>query len=748
MNHKEIAKRLNDTIKDVKLKTLLFDSEDIEDFEIQGIDTIYKVLTFIFVFIYIQYKYRKLNNLPMSNSQNAKRVYAALDNIYCTENIERSLMFYVVKEALIDEDKNMRKSDFANVVNSHDGINKIIEIDNIIKVWLASNKAAEGNLQKLAELLDYLITTFKGLQYIKINQEDNGYVNFKFERDEIEYPSYGIIRVIDNELYYLYEYVNVGNMTNASYKRFGSESIRIEQINKKEFQEDLQYRKPEHPSKILIKNTFPREYAYLNNLSLAISETLTEDNKQDLFYQYRDNNPYIFSMDNKIDIRSIYYSEANIDNWDEIISMLILEESPTKLMRSVLESHGFNFEELVENLSIRYGDRTIYNEVLPKAREYEIKERENAARFNVQITSDKNLFDKIKIDCKIKCIMECLAKKEKLKYGGFENEFAGTIELIRERILDIENSNDSVKSKTLDINFYLEGIFRYLLVFYRAVIAFGEKKLDLLCDVSVDNDVNADYNYNECVKAFFNAVEKYKKEYSTLSFGKLIDATRSFSKELYDRKNINVGELSNESKALHEVIGRYNFIDIDTLHTILKITTEENKEFCPNGKNPIENIVTYINVAKHNKPNYPKLTEKSFTIFSNHINTLIDYLIKGSDYDRSENKNNKSSVSTRPIYPYVAYYSYSLNNRDGIKIPQFSVSVTTKSERKIKRKILSGINYDTSLKYYCLPNNSTSNEYWWIEPFLIDSKKFDENMYDNFNNNAKDQDDSGFSLDE
>ena len=39
---------------------------------------------------------------------------------------------------------------------------------------------------------------------------------------------------------------------------------------------------------ILIKNTFPKEYAYLNNLTLAISETLTDENKQELFYKYFD----------------------------------------------------------------------------------------------------------------------------------------------------------------------------------------------------------------------------------------------------------------------------------------------------------------------------------------------------------------------------------------------------------------------------------------------------------------------------
>lgn len=739
MDFKSLAKRLNNDIKDSKLKKLLFGDEEIEAFEISNIGTLYRVLTFIFLFIYIQYKYKKINGEEFSNSQNSKRVYSALDNIYVTENIELSLMFYVVKEALIDEDKNMRRSDFAKVINSHSDINNIIEIDNIIKVWMQSAKTAEANLKKLADLLDYLITTFEALPYIKINEEENGYVGFEFEKNGIKYPSYGITKIINGELYYLYNYDTIGKNVSANYKKIGSYDVmQNEQIEKSSFGKILQNRPPKNPSKILIKNTFPKEYAYLNNLTLAISETLTDENKQELFYLFRDKYPYIFSMDNKIDIKAIDYNDASLDNWDEIISMLILEISPTELLRSVLSSYGFNFEQFVDNVGIRYGDSSIYKSVLESVKNYEIIEKKNAEKFNVQITKEKQIFDKIKINCKIKSIMECLSKKEKIAYESFSNEFVGTIEVIKERILQIENSSDSIKAKTVDINYLLEGIFRYLLCFYRGVIAFGKNKTKLQNEVMAEKDINVDNIYKECKNAFFSEIDNCKKVFSSMSIGELIGAVREFSKNIYDGSKI-----TDDSRALYEIIGRYSFINMKLLEDILSFSDAEAKEYFINSddKKLVKNMVTYINLAKHNKPDYPKLSEKSFVLFSKHVNNLLDYLMYGDDMS---SEFNQEHVSSRPIFPYVVYYSYSVKNRDGIKIPQFSVSLTTKSGKGIEKKILSGVDYDISKKYYCLPNNSTSNEYWWIEPFLIDSSEFDRNMDINFNNNAKDKDDENF----
>ena len=741
MDYKELSSKLNKFIPDAKLKQLLFNDDDLDPMSIRDIGPIYNVLIFVFIYLFIQYKYRKVNDLKISNSQNAKRIYNALDNIYTTENVELSLIIYILKEVLIDVDKNLRHSDFNTFLTTtgYRDINNIVEIGNIIRTWLQSSKTAESNKEKLCNLLDYITKIFYVFPNIKVEIDDEGFVAIDNSSDNIKYPTYGILKVINNELYYLYNFEkNDNNTYTLNYKKFGSYSeVYAHQMDKKVFGEMLKNRPPKKPTRVLIKNTFPKQYSYLNNLSLSISEALNEDVKQDIFYAFREEYPYIFTNDNSIDVKTISYYDLKVDNWDEIISMLILEISPTSLLHVIFDSREFSFETFINNLSLRYGDETIIDSIKESIRKFENIERKNTERFNVDITREKDIYNSIKINCKIKSIMECLSKKENIVYESFTNEFVGTLDIMKHRIIQIENSNDTIKAKTLELNYLLEGIFRYLLCFYKGVIAFGMKR-DALLEHSDDSSSQADKAYTECAKAFFAEIQNKKEIYSSMSIGKLIGALRDFASEVYNGSTITA-----ESKALYGVIGRYYFVDIKSLNNLVDFSKSEAEECIINqtDKKPITNIVHYINTAKHNKPDYPILTDASFRIFSSHINRLIDYLLCNEDNSIMFEKNH---ISTKPIYPYVVFYSFSIGNRDGIKIPQFSISINNKDGVSIEKKILTGIEYDISKKYYCIPNDVTSNEHWWIEPFLIDSEEFDKNMQLNFNDKAKDADDEDF----
>ena len=57
-------------------------------------------------------------------------------------------------------------------------------------------------------------------------------------------------------------------------------------------------------------------------------------------------------------------------------------------------------------------------------------------------------------------------------------------------------------------------------------------------------------------------------------------------------------------------------------------------------------------------------------------------------------------------------------------------------------KILSELDYEINEKYYCIPNVETSNKRWWIDPFLISCKKFDELMYSDGKKEKKDNEDN------
>ena len=54
-------------------------------------------------------------------------------------------------------------------------------------------------------------------------------------------------------------------------------------------------------------------------------------------------------------------------------------------------------------------------------------------------------------------------------------------------------------------------------------------------------------------------------------------------------------------------------------------------------------------------------------------------------------------------------------------------------------KILSEWDYDINEKYYCIPNIDSSNKRWWIEPFLISCKKYDELIYGDLKKNKENE---------
>ena len=723
MSFKEIAERLNKNVKDKKFKELLFGMEELEAEDLEGLGTIYKLLIFSFMFEFIKYKYNKIHDVKLVSTQNSKRVYDAFDKIYETEKVEISLINYVLKEILIDEYNRQRNSDFHNTFIST-GKTELLNIYKAIKVWQNSIKKSEKNKEVLAEYLNYVVNMFRGMNDIILKEDEAGNLLFYFKG--VEYPSYGLIIKENHELYYLFDCENIDtSKVRLIYKKFGYDNAIYDiEMPSKDFNKQIQKRPSKNAKNILIKNTFPKEYGYLNNLTLAIADIITDFTKEELFIKYRENYPYIFSMDDSINVKEVDFEKANISNWDEVISMLILEISPTDFLMNILKGDGNYFRALTEGLATRYGNDEMVNTIQSNMKRYEKSVRLMAESFDESLKNDMNIYNEIKQKCMIKSIMEGLSSTENISDFSYNCDFIGTLDMFKEHIEDLKKSKEKVTGKVLEINKLVEKTLRYVLCFYKGVVAYGEAKQNLLNDRTNDEDFDINKDYQICENAFFEAVDRAIKTCKSHSFGTLVGDIRNFSKELYENNNgrINVTE---KGKILNSLIGRNNLFNLDVFEKIISFSGDEIIK--ADGKKDITDIILFMNIAKHDKPEYPSLTESGFRIFIKHVLMLLNFLM----YNDESPEDDKNYITRNPIYPYVVSYSLSVENRDGIKIPKFSVILNDRDGDSIEKKILSGVDYDITDKYYCLPNFSTSNEYWWIEPFLISASKFDRIMRDN-----------------
>ena len=152
-----------------------------------------------------------------------------------------------------------------------------------------------------------------------------------------------------------------------------------------------------------------------------------------------------------------------------------------------------------------------------------------------------------------------------------------------------------------------------------------------------------------------------------------------------------------------------------------------------------QDITGFINNEKHDKPETLVANVVLFNKFLLKAKELLYYFIYNEDYKREMILGQQ--ISYDPIYPYVVRYTVKSENRDGYSINNFSVFLTDDNVTS-EVKILSELDYDINEKYYCIPNVETSNKRWWIDPFLISCKKFDELMYSDGKKDKKDNEDN------
>ena len=91
------------------------------------------------------------------------------------------------------------------------------------------------------------------------------------------------------------------------------------------------------------------------------------------------------------------------------------------------------------------------------------------------------------------------------------------------------------------------------------------------------------------------------------------------------------------------------------------------------------------------------------------------------------------------IYPFTAAFNRRRENPDGYETVNFSLNIDIDNDNNLEFQtdinVLSEFSYKRNEVYYCLPNVIRSNYKWWIDPILINFRKFN----DIFNHTRKEE---------
>lgn len=732
MTFSSYAKEVNSKIKDPVLKELLFGMDEVEGSDIKGIGVLYKMMTFTFMFTYAKYKYDRDTKRLRSDTPNARRVIDAFECVYNGEDVGLDLIIYVLTEMQLDIISMGDRSYFKGIFENKNKL-QIPVLRNVIGTWLQSIKRAE---QRDDVLLSYFIGLFENfsiLRNVTLVEEENGAFAFEFEPYGAIIPSYSLVKKgEEGDFFYLATYETTANhMCRLTYYVFAGLEIMHEEVATRDFLQKAGLKNHHSaPKSILAKSLFSLSFKYIKNLSLAVSDTVTRETKRKIYEHYSIKYNDIFELGYKKNLNDI--------NWDNVFTILMIEEGPSELLEFLLDSDGFYFDKILRDLEIRYNKVGFANEVKEKYEEAQDAELGMVKKYATDNTAFVKNLDSINKTFMAKSIIDGLAMLE----SNTKRNNAHFVESLPMRIKTLDKiiaASDSAMSKALKINKVLEKTFRYIIPFYEGIIAYQIAKDELKSEFEskgIDPDyVDKKRQREICENAFFDEARKVKERIVRLPLGKLVEEFRELTKSLI-KVNMGRTSISEKGKALKNAIGRNYVCLYQTFEGIIKFTKEDVADIVVD--NIPEDITNFINNEKHDKPETLVANVVLFNKFLLKVKELLYYFIYNEDYQREMILGQQ--ISFDPIYPFVVRYTVKSENRDGYNINNFSVFVTDDNVTN-EVKILSEWDYDINEKYYCIPNIETSNKRWWIEPFLINCKKYDELIYSDVKKNGKEGED-------
>ncbi len=450
-------------------------------------------------------------------------------------------------------------------------------------------------------------------------------------------------------------------------------------------------------------------YKYIKNLALAISDAIGKGVfakcKDALRDAFKGEYPEIFDKENN-----------GSGDWDTIVVMLLIEVGPSRVMQVVFLADRNIGDYVLQFLRLRFGGEI-------KARLDRIGTQEEFVERAENIVAQGLRFDgetsrkliKLKTRENDKLIAEAMAgiildaltadtMQQRLSYDFNINikQNIEAIENIRKKSLTGQ-FDDARDEQYKFVKSVIVETLKRIICFYRGIFGCGEIKAEYDRDSSeniLSDEKICEYQ-SRINEAFLGSAKAAVRELKAVENSEhpvegLIEALLKLCRECVCT-NGSVFEKSKNSKSLHAVIGRDNIMNVREFEEHLSHVISERTRFSP------ENIDWW--------------TEKTIDI--------LKFLQYGS-FDTA--KGNLMSA----VYPIVAEYNKSNDNCDGYHTSMFMLEIEVDADgdgmvdfiREVN--VLSEFAYTISHRYYCLPNAIRSTDKWWLDPFIIRCKDFDE----------------------
>ena len=440
-------------------------------------------------------------------------------------------------------------------------------------------------------------------------------------------------------------------------------------------------------------------YKYIKNLALAISDAISVNrgSKKALYRAFHLRHKDVFDkIPSGEDVEKI-----SLD-WDGIVVMLLIEASPSSVLETLFRVVPQTFFTIANNLCKRIDnpDMPIYG---LSERELEAKVEETMkTKLIIGEVGAFGKIPKVRSDERLKARAEALLivsslssvlEEESMEKSICAGNIYDNISLLKKMKNDV-----SADQRSKYVCIILGETFRHLICFYNGLIEYGE--------------IKGKFNAESCNSCFSEQkIASYQKQMYSAFMSAAKDSAEKF-------KNHNSSEYSGMIALIHEFIALCE-----------KCSSSANsssmagyKLYSAIGRHDILNVNEFKSFVMGSINALPEIREENVDEWITFALDILKYLQTGRIKGTSDSP-------IHAIYPYSATYNRGNENYDGYKTVTFTLNIDTDGdglERREYINVLTEFTYSPSNVFYCLPNALRSNRKWWIDPVLINFKKFNE----------------------
>lgn len=667
-------------------------------------------LNLSFMYIYACYR-RMIDNIVQIDvnalSSNAKRVFDILSKLYSGRAVNTELIQFVLMDLYIDLTGENTLGEYipdfmqtGRKIDFHSYFRKIME-------WQKTSRL-ESTLEEIQALFMRLLPSLSFLRNVSlVGDNDDFTFCVKDWNDESKfYCNRTIIKVNlgrRQRFYFLESLAITNNKLLLSYNSidgsgcinyYVSEDVDSEMPEGEENSVSINENcgdvfceitgqsmdGDEEEQKGFIEDIHTINYRYIKNLALSISDAMGDDDKRNLYNRFYTAYPNSFASNSPDNNFAVDHY-----NWDNVSIILLIEASPTKVLYELLYYNPHILRGLLKELSIRFNHSLSICQMSEKDLDAKIQELFENNKLTGFIRQEENnagsYSEKRNAEIKARLIVDSL---NSFSFAEGEVRHGVSLWSIDEIILAVETLKKN-KDKEIQLKMLTEvmgGVYKRLICFYRGIFAYASVMDNF--EVKAYAHVMKEQEIRDYQK---QAVDAFSKEAAAWA-QRLADIpvpTDEFVKLCEDCAFNSGGNVRSETKYLRSILGKSEIIlgmDLRKLFAVSFDWTEKSKQ------------------------NIDKLIANSLR--------FLQYIKNGGfkDYNLCD-----------AVYPACAIYISNFNNRDGYKTMTFMLQ-GAKEDCEIK--ILTDFEYRMGEAYYCLPNVARSNQGWWIEPFAINCRDFDE----------------------